>query len=296
MTKPIRKRIGELQHLIILLLGVGVIVISVGWILTLRQLHQTREELETLEHETLTEDYTRDVVPSPVTEPRKAVPESKGNIALIIDDFGYRNDTVSDGYLTMDADLTFAIIPGHRYSQSFGRKAIKHGFDVIVHMPMESRRGTNGEDDFVLTVSMSDREIKRRIKNVYAHLPMAVGMNNHQGSLATENERLMRTVAGVLKEKNKFFIDSRTTPNTVAESICQELGVSTGHRSVFLDNESDPEYIRGQLDQLTSLSEKYGTAIGIGHARENTLTVLRSEIPALIQAGYRFVFVRDIVQ
>ena len=55
-----------------------------------------------------------------------------GNIIIIIDDFGYRNDEVSEGFLTLNEDLTFAVIPGHENSKLFARKAHKMGYEVII--------------------------------------------------------------------------------------------------------------------------------------------------------------------
>ena len=62
-------------------------------------------------------------------------PNYKGKIAIIIDDFGYRNDYVTDGFLALKADLTYAVIPGHEHSYFFSEKAKSAGFEVIVHMP-----------------------------------------------------------------------------------------------------------------------------------------------------------------
>ena len=106
----------------------------------------------------------------------------RGSIAIIIDDFGYRNDKVSEGFLKIDASLTYAIIPGHEYSQSFSSRAKQKGYEVIVHMPFESRFKTKGEREYILETDMTSEELEIRINKVLRHLPEAVGMNNHQGS------------------------------------------------------------------------------------------------------------------
>ena len=49
--------------------------------------------------------------------------DTRGNIVIIIDDFGYRDDNVSEGFLSLGADLTFAVIPGHQNSKVFAAKA-----------------------------------------------------------------------------------------------------------------------------------------------------------------------------
>ena len=168
---------------------------------------------------------------------KKDTPISLGKISIVIDDFGYRNDDVSDGFLEIDANLTYAIIPGHNYSTSFGEKAVSAGYEVIVHMPMENTGKTYGEEKFVLLTEMDSETIKRRINNAFAQIPMAIGMNNHQGSKASADQHVMSNVAKVIKGKGLFFLDSRTTVETVIVATMEVFGVPTARRNIFLDNE-----------------------------------------------------------
>ncbi|MEE3188611.1 MAG: divergent polysaccharide deacetylase family protein, partial [Candidatus Neomarinimicrobiota bacterium] len=179
-----------------------------------------------------------------------------GEIGLIIDDFGYRNDDISDGFLHLDVKLTCAVIPGHAYSSSFGEKAVSRGHEVIVHMPMENMGENRGEEEFVLRVGMTLDSIKNRVHKALDQIPEAIGMNNHQGSRATTDPEVMNSVAAVLKERNKFYIDSRTTPETVAESIMNNWKVPSARRNVFLDNDHDEEKITRQLLSLVEIAER----------------------------------------
>ena len=119
-------------------------------------------------------------------------------------------------------------------------------------------------------------------------------MNNHQGSKVTESKRVMDVVGSVLKKYKKYFVDSRTTPKSVAGSIMKRLGVLTANRDVFLDNEADPYLINKQLDRLISTAQHKGSAIGVGHARLMTLQVLQKRIPELEKAGFQFKFVSSL--
>ena len=222
-------------------------------------------------------------------------PELKGTIGLVIDDFGYRNDGISDGFLILDSRLTYAIIPGHEYSAAFGQKAVDAGYEVMVHMPMENVGERFGEDDFVLLTSMTDKEIQERMSAALDQIPTAIGANNHQGSKGSADQRIMANVARILKERNLFFIDSRTTIETVAESTMEVYGVPTARNSLFLDNEDDEEKITRQLMELVRKSDKSGTVIGIGHARQKTLNVLKQHIPELQKKGYKFEFVSKML-
>ena len=219
----------------------------------------------------------------------------RGVIGLIIDDFGYRNDHVSNGFLQLPGKLTYAIIPGHDYSQLFSKKAYDAGYEIIVHLPMENIGKTYGEEEYVLMSYFQDDEIKNRINKAFDHLPESIGLNNHQGSRGTADSRVMTLLAGVIKEKKKFFLDSRTTNNSLAETTMRKYGVPTNKRDIFLDNELDEEKIKIQLLKLADTSEEKGIAIGIGHVKPQTLNVLAKEIPVLQEKGFRFEFVSNLV-
>ena len=219
----------------------------------------------------------------------------RGVIGLIIDDFGYRNDHVSNGFLNLSGKLTYAIIPGHEYSQLFSKKAYDAGYEIIVHMPIENIGKTYGEEEYALMSYFQDDEIKDRINSAFDQLPESIGLNNHQGSRGTADSRVMTLLAGVIKEKKKFFIDSRTTSNSLAETTMRKYNVATNKRDIFLDNELDEEKINTQLLKLAELSEEKGIAIGIGHVKPQTLSVLKREIPVLQKKGFRFEFVSRLV-
>lgn len=267
------------QKKLLILLSVLLVVLGVTQFLTYKKLKEYR--LPKL-HEEHAMEVTKRV-------------ESAGKLVLIIDDFGYRDDEVSNGFLNLDIPFTCAIIPGHTQSRRFARLAVEAGKEVIVHMPMESTLPTSGEEEYILSTKMISQEIEARVRKALKHLPEAAGMNNHQGSKATADRRVMGVLGNVLKETGKYFIDSRTTGATVAENIMRSLGVKTRRRNVFLDNDADPELIRQQLEELVRTARKYGVAVGIGHAKPNTLAVLEAEIPRLLTLGFEFEFASSVM-
>ena len=243
----------------------------------------TVEDIETIEEPVFTQ---------PATD---IIQDATKAIVLVIDDFGYRNDSVSDRFLNLPIPLTCAVLPGHSQSASIAKKALKSGKEVIIHMPMESSVSMTGEDEFKLKVGMTSEEIEWRLNEALKEIPEAVGINNHQGSKATTNGKVMGVVASVLKNKNKFFLDSRTSSKTVGEKTMRSVGVLTARRHIFLDNDLNIDNISKQLDKLVALSQKKGMAIGIGHVKANTLKVLEREIPILIERGFEFKFVSQVV-
>ena len=284
----------DYKTLAIYVLTLFVVVLLI--VLKKQQDHLTDLENDIVEAEitTISPDTLEKQTSSQIPVETAKVP-MRGVIGLIIDDFGYRNDHVSNGFLQLPGKLTYAIIPGHDYSQLFSKKAYDAGYEIIVHLPMENIGKTYGEEEYVLMSYFQDDEIKNRINKAFDLLPESIGLNNHQGSRGTADSRVMTLVAGVIKEKKKFFIDSRTTNNSLAETTMRKYGVPTNKRDVFLDNELDEEKIKIQLLELADVSEEKGIAIGIGHVKPQTLNVLAKEIPVLQEKGFRFEFVSNLV-
>ena len=221
--------------------------------------------------------------------------EEINSIVLVIDDFGYRNDAISDGFLNLPIPITCAVLPGHKQSSPIAKKAVSAGKEVIIHMPMQSSVASLGEDEFKLKVGMTSQEIEWRLNEALKEIPEALGINNHQGSKATADGKVMAVVASVLKNKDKFFLDSRTSSKTVGESTMRSVGVLTARRHVFLDNDLSVEKISNQFDELVRISKKKGVAIGIGHVKGNTLKVLQKKIPLLVEQGFDFKFLSQVV-
>ena len=127
-------------------------------------------------------------------------------------------------------------------------------------------------------------------------MPLAGGVNNHEGSKASASPRVMDDVIGVLaKRGNLFFVDSKTSAASVGEAVARAHGVPTAARNVFLDNQADEAYTMGQLREAAAIARRDGSAIAIGHPRPTTLAAVKAMIPELEASGIRFVLVRDLV-
>ena len=222
--------------------------------------------------------------------------DTLGVIVLVIDDFGYRNDNISDGFLNLSIPITCAIIPGHIASKKFAKKAVSYGKEVIIHMPMESENYSPGEDEYKLLTSMTSELLENKLIQAFESLPEAIGMNNHQGSKATSDSKTMTVLASVLKDRGKYFIDSRTSSLTIGEKTMISFGVPTARRNIFLDNNNDLDRIEEQMNKLANSAKKNGVAVGLGHARKNTLAVREKVVPDLLDKGFVFQFASQVVK
>ncbi|MEW5691683.1 MAG: divergent polysaccharide deacetylase family protein [Candidatus Hydrogenedentota bacterium] len=204
------------------------------------------------------------------------------SINVIIDDCGY-GTSLEKKFLELDNRIAFAVLPYLRASKRFAEEAKDKGFDVMLHLPMESQAGNNPGPYAVLT-NLSENEILLRLEKAFNNIGIEniCGVNNHMGSKATSDERTMRIVLSCLKNKGLFFIDSLTSNKSVGLQIAKKLGIPTAARDVFLDNTITEEYVRKQWNHLLNLSKKNGNAIAIGHCISlPTYTILKEELPLL---------------
>ena len=222
--------------------------------------------------------------------------EVKGTICLIIDDFGFAQNSMVEEFFHLNQHVTIAIIPGTPYAGSIGKYADSVGVETIIHMPMESHENDNTEYPVSLNEKLNADLVEERIQFAFNEVPSALGMNNHQGSKATENLQLMKDLARTLKKMDKFFLDSFTNPESRGYITMRRYGVPTQLRQVFLDHVEDPIQVKYNLDSLATLSHDMDIAVGIGHVKPITLEVLKKEIPHLESEGYRFIRLSQAVR
>lgn len=188
-------------------------------------------------------------------------------LAIIVDDFGEFAGPLLNDFLATDRNVTFSILPNLRYSGRVMEEAVAMGREVMLHIPMEPvgyPRLNPGENPIL--VEQSDREINRIIDGYMRQLPQVSGANNHMGSLATADERVMTAVLSSLARHNLYFIDSRTTAHTTAVEIGQRLQIPVGQRDLFLDDpDSSEATVRERLRQLAALKEQKDKVVVITH-------------------------------
>lgn len=236
---------------------------------------------------------------SPVPVARKAAVvtppvavASTPSIALIIDDFGFDGQPL-DRAMALDPDITFAILPNGNRAADFAERLNRRGFEILCHLPMEPVGSESPGRDAILT-AMSGDEIADLVRSNLRAVPHARGINNHMGSRATADRRVMSSVLAAVP-RGMYFVDSRTGGSSVAAAIAREMNVKTAARDVFLDDVRTREAVRRQVQSLASIAQQRGTAIGIGHPYPVTLEVLAEEIPRLRERGFRFIRASAVV-
>jgi len=234
--------------------------------------------------------------PSPATSvPARASPSltpGAYTVAIIIDDCG-QWPTTERGYLALPIPLTLSVLPHVRYTAQIAQEAAAAGKGVMLHLPMQPvGRDTAGPGE--IKTDMTDAQIASQTEDDIAQVPLAKGLNNHEGSKASADARVMHDVMAIVKTHGLFFIDSKTSPNSVAAQVAQAAGVPAASRDIFLDNRADIAYTETMLQQAVAFAKQNGSAIAIGHPRPTTLAALQAMYAKMQAEGVQFVLASDL--
>jgi uncharacterized protein len=235
---------------------------------------------------------------TPVTA-RSRPPAPRGaknaRLVILIDDLGYDRAS-ADALFAMPFALTVSVLPHLPLSATVAEEAFRRGDQVLLHLPMESEADGAKPEEIELRAGMNSEQVEDSLAGMLDTVPHAVGVNNHQGSRATSDPALMAELMPALHERGLFFIDSRTTPATVAYDTAKRAGVPTASRKVFLDDLPARDAILAQLNLAARDATRDGFAIAIGHPHLATLAALAEGVPRLEARGIRLVFASEVIQ
>ena len=230
----------------------------------------------------------------PTKKAQKVVQNQK--IFILIDDAGQSLQQI-EPFLALPTPLTIAVLPScpeTRLTAWIVRE--KHpDKQLILHQPMASVRPESDPGPGALLGDTPPDQVAGILQKNMIQVPGARGMNNHMGSLITQNRELMEATMAFCKTNHLFFIDSFTIPHSIAGNVAQEFGVPTAQQQVFLDNDSDEGAIRTQFERGMRIAKDQGSVVMIGHAwSPTTARVIGEMAPQVLRDGYSFHPISDI--
>lgn len=220
------------------------------------------------------------VVEEPSLPPGETgMPRTHHGIALILDDVGYNLHSLRRA-LDLHLPMAVSILPDAPYAAQAASLAHAAGKTVMLHMPMEPSDPHYEQlmDDSFLRVGMSHEQVRKLLLAALAKVPYVEGMNNHMGSRLTELEQPMRWVMEVCRKKGLFFVDSRTSSDSVAARMARDAGLRWGERQVFLDNSLKPEMLEKSWQSALHWLKRHGSVIVIAHPHKETLDFLQQQL------------------
>lgn len=221
-------------------------------------------------------------------------------LAIIIDDFGNDTDGTKE-FMYMEAPFTGAVMPSMPHSYEEGKQLYENNKDVILHLPMEPVNGKRSwlPDKAILSQSTED-EAKEVVHFGLDEIRYCVGINNHMGSKVMEDEKLLRAVLEVAKEKNLVFVDSGTTNKSKARDIGEEMGITVLQRDIFLDGTKDVSKIEKNLKKAANIAMKKGYAVAIGHVGQEggkaTASAIKNTMPYFEENNVQLITISELIK
>jgi len=215
-------------------------------------------------------------------------------VSLIIDDLGDRGDVI-EAVVALPPAVALAVLPQRPHGPRVVREGAQAGHEIMLHLPLEARGGEPlGPGGLT---AADDRETFIRLLNEHLDaLPEARGVNNHMGSHLTRDSEAMGWLMGELRRRGDlFFVDSRTTHETVAYRVAAEYDLPRAERDLFLDNALEAGAIREALHNWVREARLQGSALAIAHPHRETLAVLAEMLPQLLELGVMLVPVRELI-
>lgn len=198
-----------------------------------------------------------------------------GSLYFVLDDVGY-NISELEPFLDLEIPMTIAVLPHLDFSREAASLSRQADLDVILHLPMEPAVEIDPGPGAILT-EQSSSEMRRRVGNAIESVPGVIGANNHMGSEATADARVMRTVIDELASKDLFFLDSRTSADSQVEVVSGTLELPYIRRHLFVDHDRDKDAMRQALSRGIERASEYGAAIVIGHVQTPGLPLIIEE-------------------
>lgn len=219
------------------------------------------------------------IPPAPIEPP--APLKKRPRVAIIIDDLGYDRQ-IAEKFMDLNAPITLAVLPHSPHQETIAQMAHTRNIEVMLHLPMEPVEFPEiNPGPGALLSSMAADELLAVLEKNLRSVPHIRGVNNHMGSRLTAQSEQMYQVFSTLKRHGMYFIDSRTTDESVCRPSARLFQVAFNQRDVFLDHIQSADFIRKQLRELVSIARRKGEAVGIGHPHPTTCLVLKEELPTL---------------
>ena len=225
--------------------------------------------------------------------------QPSSSLIIVIDDLG-NNLSLGQRAINLPGALTYGILPSTPQAQNLADAVLNRGNDkeMIIHMPMEpvyaqvykpntistnKKQFSAPKKTQALASYQTQTMFTKNLQTALQQFPSARGLNNHQGSHLTALTDQMNWLMGELKETGLYFIDSKTTGNSVAKKAAANHGIPYLVRDVFLDHDPSPEAIDNQYRRALKIADKKGYAVIIAHPNRNTLDYLEQKIPLLAE-------------
>ncbi len=220
----------------------------------------------------------------------KKLSKKKPKLVIIIDDISHKWQLQK--IKSLGLKITPSIFPPNRMNMKSNllAKGLKH---FMVHLPLESHSKKMNRFYKTLFVSDSKKKIEQRVREIRKLFPNAKYINNHTGSLFSENYKASKQLYDILKKEGFIFVDSKTSYHSKFKKIAKREHRHYLHSDIFIDDTQSVQYSYKMIKRAIAIAKRKGKAILIGHPHPTTFAALK-KAKALLQRDVEVVYIDEL--
>ncbi len=189
----------------------------------------------------------------------------RSRISIVVAGMGLSRSATIAAIQQLPGTVTLAFAPFASDLEAWIEQARAAGHEVMLQLPMEPYDyPVNDPGPYTLLTSLSVEDNIERLEWLLSRFTGYVGVTNYMGSRFTSSPQHVRPILEVLKQRGLMFLDSRSSRNSVAAGIADEIELARALNNRFLDNVASRAAIDARLDDIERIAKATGYAIGIG--------------------------------
>jgi polysaccharide deacetylase 2 family uncharacterized protein YibQ len=217
-------------------------------------------------------------------------------IAIVVENLEDTSYQLAVSVMSFPEPLSMSIIPGSKKAALIGQLADQHQKEIIIRLPFESQgKMPEQVEKSAIMVHYSKDAITTIVSNAVKDIPNFTGFANAWGSRACEDSRVMNIVLADIRKQHGYFLETRTTKNSVVAQVASALDCPFSEVNVRIEKKTAPD-ILAELKRCGAQAQAGGALVACVGASRQLCEALTAGRPWLKQNGIRFVFVSEIVK
>jgi polysaccharide deacetylase 2 family uncharacterized protein YibQ len=217
-------------------------------------------------------------------------------MALIVENLEDTSYQIAVSLLSFSEPLSVSIIPGSKKAALIAQLADQHRKEVIIRLPLESQGSMPASvAQSAIMVHFSKDAINAMAESAVHDIPNFTGFTNALGSRACEDSRVMNIILANIRKQHGYFIETRTTKNSVAASVATALDCPFTEVNARIEKRTAPD-IAAELRRLGAGAQVNGTMAASVTASKQLADALTEARAWFRQNGIKLVFVSEIVK
>lgn len=199
--------------------------------------------------------------------------ERRPKVAVVVTSLGI-SEKQTKAALSLPGSMTLAFAPYSSKLENWISESRSAGHEVLITLPMEPVDFPKSDPGpFALLSTLDANQNLRRLEWIMSRGTGYVGLVNFMGSRFSSNEKIMKPIFTVMKDRGLAYLDTKETTVDTASKIATKIGVPNISADLLIDDNLSRASIVASLARIENLAKTNGSAIAI--ARPYPVTIER---------------------